>query len=95
MVSTEELAAAGPVQTMYLDRSMVDGVVELPCGAHPTSNVPDYGIDMEHLQAYAKSVGEEAWSAYRRDYIDLDSHESYLEAVGGAERIAKIPPPVF
>ena len=95
VVSTEELTRAGPVQTMYLDRSMVDGVVELPCGAHPTSNVPDYGIDMEHLSSYAKSVGEEGWRAYRRDYIDLDSHAHYVEAVGGAERIAEIPPPVF
>ena len=41
VVATEDLLREGPVQTLVLNRSMVDGVVEAPGGAHFTSCEPD------------------------------------------------------
>ena len=78
-----------------MDRSLVSGVIELPCGAHPTSNAPDYGFDVEHLRLYAVSAQEGGFADYRRRFVDLASHADYLSAVGGAERIAALPLPVF
>jgi glutaconate CoA-transferase subunit A len=95
LVETEEFAAEGCIHTLYMDRSLVDGVVELPFGAHPTSCAPDYGIDLEHLQTYAAARGAEGWAGYRKEYVDLGRHEQYVDAVGGAARLAAIPPPVF
>lgn len=94
IVETDELRNLGCVHTLYLDRGLVDGVVEAPFGAHPTSCAPRYGIDREHLATYAAATGDESWADYRRRYVDLD-HARYVEAVGGEARIAAIPPTVF
>ncbi len=95
IVKTEEFSALGCLHTLYLHRDLVDGVVEAPFGAHPTSCTPKYGIDQAHLNTYVAATTPEAWAAYRKEYVDVDSHERYLTAVGGAERIAQIPPTVF
>ena len=94
IVATEQFAEAGSVHTLYLDRSMLDGVVEIPFGAHPTACVPDYGIDLEHLETYCAARGAEGFATYRKEFVDVE-HDRYVEAVGGRERIAAIPPPVF
>lgn len=90
VVATEELQDAGCVHTLVLHRGLVDGVVELPFGAHPTACEPDYGIDVEHLQAYAGATGAGPWSAYRSRFLDRGA-EGYLAAVGGADHIARLP----
>ena len=95
IVPTDTLIESGAIQTIYMDRSMVDGVIELPCGGHPTSNVPDYGIDLAHLRGYGAAKGEEGWAEYRREFVDLPDHEKYVEAVGGAAQIRSIAAPVF
>lgn len=96
VVKRGELLKTGPPQTIWMDRSMVTGVVEIPFGAHPSSNVPDYGIDLPHFQAYNASAKSDAgWAEYRAKYVDLDSHDAYLRVVGGAEHLAKLPAPVF
>jgi hypothetical protein len=46
-VPTERLLAAGPPQSLLINRAMVHGVVEAPGGAHFTSCVPDYPRDEE------------------------------------------------
>jgi len=94
IVSTEDLLASGCLHTIFIDRGMVDGVVEARFGAHPTSCVPSYGMDVEHLKAYSAAIGAEEWRAYRERYIEVD-HAAYVAAVGGAERIGMIPAPVF
>jgi len=81
MVTTEELAAGGPVQSLLLNRSMVDGVVEAPGGAHFTSCVPEYGRDEAFQRAYAASASSpEAWREFRAEFLDGDEME-YQEAV--------------
>src|SRR4029450_5399189 len=81
IVPTAELTKLGCVHTLYLDRGMVDGVVEAPFGAHPTSCAPAYGIDVEHLRLYAgAAAGADAWADYRRRFVDVDD-AAYVEAV--------------
>lgn len=95
VVPTESLLDEGCVHTLSMDRSLVDGVVELPFGAHPTSCAPDYGIDLDHLRTYTGEQSDEGWAAYRKEFVDLPDHDDYLRAVGGRDRIAKIAPPIF
>ncbi len=81
LVGTEELLAAGPPQSLLLNRSMVDGVVETPGGAHFTSCVPDYGRDEAFQRAYAASAASpEAWRAFRSEFLAGDE-PAYHEAV--------------
>ena len=94
LIETNAFADHGCVHTLYLDRGMVDAVIEAPFGAHPTSCTPGYGIDLDHLKAYAAATTPEAWAAYRARYIDVDA-ATYLEQVGGTARLAAIPPPIF
>lgn len=77
----ETAGLAGPVQTLLLNRTMVDGVVESPGGAHFTSCVPDYGRDEAFQREYAASADSpEAWRAFRSSYLDVDDAE-YRAAV--------------
>ncbi len=92
---TGELAGLGCVHTLLIDRGMVDGVVEAPFGAHPTSCSPRYGIDAEHLKIYsAAAKGDDGWGDYRARFVDVDDR-AYVEAAGGAAHIESIPQTVF
>jgi glutaconate CoA-transferase subunit A len=83
------------MHSLLLNRTLVDGVVETPFGAHPTCCVPKYGIDVEHLKEYsAAAKDDDAWRTYKAQYVDVDE-KAYLDAVGGDQRIAKIEAPVF
>jgi glutaconate CoA-transferase subunit A len=94
VVETSAFADHGCLHTLALDRGMVDAVVEAPFGAHPTSCTPGYGIDLDHLKAYGAATTPEAWADYRARFIDVDA-AAYLAAVGGAERVSAIRPPIF
>ena len=95
ILSTEKMVGQSCVHTMVLNRTLTDGVIEAPFGAHPTACVPKYGIDVPHLEEYSKSAKDaDAWARYRERYVDVDE-ASYLETIGGAERVLAIPPPVF
>ncbi len=89
IVPTAELAAGGPVQSLLLNRAMVDGVIETPHGAHFTSCVPDYGRDEEFQRRYARSAAtDESWAAFRREFLSGDEAEyqarvDELAAAGG------------
>lgn len=95
VVATDDLVAGGCIHTLVLNRTLVDGVVAAPFGAHPTSCLPGYGIDVAHLERYvAGAKSAEAFAEYRRTFIDVEDR-AYVEAVGGAAHIRSIPPPVF
>lgn len=77
------------------ERSLVTGVVEAPQGAHPTTCAPDYGWDMQHFKDYVASAGEEGgWQRYLATYVNCDD-ATYRERNGGAERMARLPLPIF
>lgn len=81
IVETEELARDHHPATLQINRSMVDGVVEAPNGAHFTSCVPDYGRDEVFQRAYAKAARDsEAWRAFERRYLS-GGEAAYQEAV--------------
>jgi glutaconate CoA-transferase subunit A len=94
LVETSAFAEHGCLHTLVLDRGMVDAVVEAPFGAHPTSCTPAYGIDLDHLKAYGAATTPEAWADYRARFVDVAA-DAYLAAVGGAERVSAIRPPIF
>jgi glutaconate CoA-transferase subunit A len=68
ILSTEDLMSAGPPQTLLVNRSMVDGVVETPHGAHFTSCEPDYGRD----EAFQREYATADWATFRSRYLDGD-----------------------
>ena len=74
IVGADELTAAGPPQGLLLNRSMVDGVVATPHGAHFTSCVPDYGRDEQFQREYATTD----WPSFRAKYLDGD--EDFYQA---------------
>ena len=81
IIETEDLLREGPVQTLRINRSMVDGVVETPHGAHFTSCEPDYGRDEKFQKEYAASIGD-AWPAFVARYVDVDE-SAYQALVAG------------
>jgi glutaconate CoA-transferase subunit A len=69
LVATAELLKEGPVQSLLLNRMMVDGVVEAPGGAGFTSCVPDYDRDEAAQRVYAASAASPAaWAAFLKEY---------------------------
>jgi glutaconate CoA-transferase, subunit A len=81
IVPTDELLAAGPVQSLLVSRSVIDGVVAAPGGAHFTSCVPDYGRDEAFQKEYVRSAAsEDTWRRFEADYLSGDEN-AYAEAV--------------
>ena len=82
LVPTEEFLKAGPVHTLRINRTMVDGVIETPNGAHFTECPPDYGRDEDFQRQYAATAKDpEAWDAFEKRYLAVESEEAYQEAV--------------
>ena len=79
---------------MPIERNLVSGVALAPCGAHPTSCGPDYGIDVKHLSSY-NSVAKEGLDGYIADYVTGKDFNAYIESVGGETVIRALPLPVF
>ncbi|MDA3648877.1 acyl CoA--acetate/3-ketoacid CoA transferase subunit alpha [Saccharopolyspora indica] len=80
IVPTERLLENGPPQSLLLNRTHTDGVVETPNGAHFTSCAPDYGRDEAFQRHYAASAKPEAWEAFRAQFLDGDE-QTYQKAV--------------
>ena len=82
IVATEDLLKEGTVHTLRINRSLVDGVIEAPRGAHFTSCVPDYGRDETFQTAYATAaVDPDRWAIFSRQYVELASENDYQNAV--------------
>lgn len=81
LVSTEELVAGGPLQSLVINRMMVSGVVEAPGGAHFTECLPDYPRDEAFQREYAKTAkDDDAWNAFLAKYLEV-SETDYQKAV--------------
>jgi glutaconate CoA-transferase subunit A len=81
IVATDQLLANGTFHTMKVNRSMVDGVIEAPNGAHFTTCQPDYERDEAFQKDYAKAaVDPEAWAAFVDTYLS-GSEADYQKAV--------------
>jgi len=81
IVATDDFLAAGPPQSLRINRLMTDGVLETPHGAHFTECVPDYPRDEAFQRAYAASAkNDDAWDEFRARYVDV-SEDEYQQAV--------------
>jgi glutaconate CoA-transferase, subunit A len=81
IIDTDDFVKEGPVQSVLINRLMVDGVVETPGGAHFTSCFPDYDRDEAFQREYAGTAkSTELWDAFRAKYLDVSEAE-YQQAV--------------
>jgi len=71
---------------------IVDAIVEVPCGAHPTSLYACYDYDIDHLRyAFEQSKDEEKLRRYLDEYVyGVDGHPGYLKRIGGTERLLQL-----
>ena len=81
IVPTEELLREGTFHTLKINRSMVDGVIEAPNGAHFTTCEPDYGRDEAFQKAYVDAARDAAsWEAFATRFLS-GSEDEYQRAV--------------
>jgi glutaconate CoA-transferase subunit A len=81
IIPTEDFQKEGPLHTLRINRSMVDGVIEAPNGAHFTECPPDYGRDESFQREYAATAKDpQAWEAFKIRYLDVPEEE-YQAAV--------------
>jgi glutaconate CoA-transferase subunit A len=82
LIATADLLREGSVQTLKVNRMMVDGVIETPGGAHFTECPPDYGRDEAFQKEYAAAASDAAlWSTFKSRYLDVASEDDYQRAV--------------
>ena len=96
IVTTEQIVdsdvlRANPDRTI-LPGFVVDAVVEVPWGAHPTSFNPLYGYDAAlHLAWVAASRSEIGVAEFLDSHVyGPAGHDAYLEAIGGDDRLAAL-----
>ena len=82
IMDTADMANEGPLQSRIINRTMVDGVIEAPRGAHFTECPTDYGRDEAFQKEYAATAkDEDAWLAFKQKYLDLETEGEYQEAI--------------
>jgi acyl CoA:acetate/3-ketoacid CoA transferase alpha subunit len=71
---------------------IVDAIVEVPYGAHPTSMYDYYDYDIDHLKySFEQSRDEEKFRRYLDEFVlGVDSHIGYLERIGGLEKLLQL-----
>jgi glutaconate CoA-transferase subunit A len=96
IVSAEEIGATeilrrNPDRTV-LPGFMVDAVVEVPYGAHPTSFFPNYGYDAQfHRDWIAVSRDAEQAAAFIDRHVRAPAtQQDYLQAAGGVSALQRI-----
>jgi len=63
---------------------LVDAVVQVPYGAHPTACPHFYDYDPRHLHLYREAASDDRrFRRYLKEWVyEISSHEQYLEKVG-------------
>ena len=96
IVTTEEVASTdvlrrNPDRTI-LPGFMVDAVVEVPLGAHPTSFNPLYGYDAVLHRTWAEAArSDEDTARFLETYVTHPAdHAAYLSVAGGPGRMAAL-----
>jgi len=93
IVTTEKIidneAIRQAPQDTVIPYYLVDAVIEIPYGAHPTLMPGLYYFDEYHIGEWLRLSRTDAGvSEYIDRYVNgVDSFESYLELVGGAEQM--------
>lgn len=90
LVATEEFQKEGSLHTLRINRSMIDGVVETPRGAHFTECPPDYGRDEAFQQAYASTAKDpDAWQGFKTRFLDVPEAEYHAAVKEWTEERAR------
>lgn len=85
VVETADFLSEGTIHTLKINRSMVDGVIEAPNGAHFTTCEPDYGRDEAFQSEYAKAAADaEMWADFQSRYLS-GSETDYQSAVSARD----------
>jgi glutaconate CoA-transferase subunit A len=75
---------------------VIDAVVHVPHGAHPTACYGYYDYDAPHLNLYrTMALDDKKFFSYLDEYVlTVDNHEAYLNKIGidALERIKAVPP---
>lgn len=71
---------------------IVNAVVEVPYGAHPTSFNPNYGYDSKmHLEWVAAARDDAATQQFLNDHVYGPADQAaYLDSTGGADRLISV-----
>jgi len=81
IIDTAGMTIDAALQTMLINRTMVDGVVETPNGAHFTTCTPTYERDEKFQKAYATAAkNPEDWAAFAERFLS-GSEQDYQDAV--------------
>ena len=81
IVTTEQMLEEASFHTLRINRSMVDGVIESPNGAHFTLCTPDYERDEKFQAAYVKAAGDKTeWEAFQNRFLS-GTEADYQNAV--------------
>jgi len=89
VVENTQLLDEGSFHTLRINRSMVDGVIEAPNGAHFTTCEPDYGRDEAFQKAYATAASNaDDWAAFTARFLS-GSEADYQAAVNDWRTQAK------
>lgn len=69
---------------------LVDAIVPVPYGAHPTGCRLFYDYDAKHLNMYREAAkGEDSFRSYLKEWVyGMENHEAYLDRIGGARLMA-------
>lgn len=82
LVSTDGLLEGTSARNLLVDRTMVEGVVEAPNGAHFTECPPDHARDEIFQKAYAGTAKDpDLWQEFSARYLEVESEAAYQEAV--------------
>jgi glutaconate CoA-transferase subunit A len=69
---------------------LVDAVVPVPFGCHPTSSHRYYRYDEDHLKEYLAAC-KEGFDRYLEEYVSRPkTNEEYLEAIGGRAKVDEL-----
>ena len=90
LVETSHFHDEQEARAVYWERCMTTGVVPIAGGAHPSSCMPEYGVDMGHLKTYTGSVKDGGWDKYFQDFVAC-SQEEYLQKIGGMDALKALP----
>ncbi|MGE5541456.1 MAG: CoA transferase subunit A [Bacillota bacterium] len=89
-IVNDELARRNP-QEVSIPGCLVDMVVEVPYGGHPTSAYRAYDYDAEHIREYVSEASAGSTDRYLDKYVrSTTDHWEYLEKCGGLERLASL-----
>lgn len=81
IVTTEQMLQEASFHTLRINRSMVDGVIESPNGAHFTLCTPDYERDEKFQAAYVKAASDATeWEAFQNQFLS-GTEADYQNAV--------------